>query len=131
MKSPLVRTTHANLERFLLASTSVARLWNASSNDLAFDEINGLGPYSVAELLSAIRNYAPDSASLYVFSDEDDPITAVHNINLDSVPEVDDKSLTDYVIRAVRGSDFLWVACSQEQASNGDYITVLPAKHGS
>lgn len=128
MKALLVKTTHDHLERFLLASTDVANVWDVSSNDPAFDEHVEARPLTVEELLTTIRCYAPDSDYLYVFSDEATPLDSVSNADLESIPEVTDKTLGDYIIRAVRGSDYLWVACSQEQASNGDYITILPAR---
>ncbi len=73
----------------------------------------------------AIQECGGDSEYVYIFNN-DDPYEIANRTNWNAIPEVSVQDLKDYTVRVVRGKDFLWFACSQVEASNGEYSTLLP-----
>lgn len=118
----VVCLSHDEFEKFLLSQDN--ELWDA--DHLGFEEELGGRPSSVDELMGAIIGYGMGCPHVYVFSSEDAPYNIACRTKWDAVPIVESATLDDYVIRNVKGLDFLYFACSEEQASNGDYITLLP-----
>ena len=70
-------------------------------------------------------NYSHNDDYVYVF-DYDDTYAIANKTDWDSVIEVDAQQLENYIIRAVKSREFLWFACSLDDASNGTYISLIP-----
>ncbi|HUY91808.1 MAG TPA: hypothetical protein VMV10_23905 [Pirellulales bacterium] len=121
MASPIGKVTLEDLERFLQQN---GELWGVAAPPAIAAAI-GRSPVAANELIDALGLYRPELGYVYVFSDEEDPYNAVNQHWPNNVDSVDAEGLERFVIRTVRGRDFLYVAPSDEDASNGEYITLL------
>jgi hypothetical protein len=125
---PVVKVRKGEFEQFLHGSSDVATLWKP--DNLEFEQfLNGI-PCDVEELMTAIDLFAGQECDyVYVFnSNVDDPDGAWSQVIFDNdkLPEVKASDLSEYVVRSSMGKDFLYFACSMEEASNLQYTTLLP-----
>lgn len=82
-------------------------------------------PVTADELLEACELYAPEIDYVYVFSDAEPLEEIVARVGVEGAIPITEEYLDEYVIRTVRGSDFLWIAVSDEDAANLSYVTIL------
>lgn len=120
-RNEIVRVSIAQFEQFLEQQEN--KLWDVEGTNLQ-QFLTGR-PSNVEELMLAIQLCGGNSDYVYIFNN-DDPYEIANRTNWDSIPEVGVQDLEGYTVRVVRGKDFLWFACSQEEASNGEYTTLLP-----
>jgi len=119
----VVRVSLTDFETFLRSQDN--ELWDA--DHLEFESLMHGKPSTVDNLMGTITMYSHgDSDYLYVFSSTDAPYEIANRTDWKNVPDIDSEGLSAYVIGNVRGADFLYFACTIEQAANGDYVTLLP-----
>lgn len=89
-------------------------------------------PMAVDEVINVLRIYRPaiedEDDYVYVYSDRKDPYEAANAVDWQAIPVIDANRLEDYIIRSVMGDDFLWIAPSREDLSNGQHLVILPGK---
>lgn len=122
MRPPIVKVRHEELEQFL---TRHGKLWVVDGNP-AFEECLGKLVTTPDEIVGAAVSCGGDSEFVYVFSDDEEPYTVVQTHCPGDAPEKNATELDQYIIKTVKGKDFLYVASSLEEASNGSYVTILP-----
>jgi len=123
MSAPMFgKATHDQLAAFLQRH---GQRWNVTASQAFMDRVEHL-PLGAEELISAIRCYAPDSDFVYFASDLFPGEEVSRLFSLEEARTVTAADLDQFIIRAVRGSDFLYIFCSPEDVSNGSYITILP-----
>ena len=121
---PIVKVRHNDLETFL---RSHGELWQVDG-DQSWDAVAPGSPMSLDELMGAIQAHGADSECVYLFSDCDTPLALLERTNADDIPFAGADELPHYIIRRVKGGDFLWFACSAQEASNGTPLTLMHAK---
>lgn len=66
---------------------------------------------------------------VYIFNTNlEDPNAAWKRVSFDNLPEVTASELGEYVVRSSMGNDFLYFACSLEEAAIPSYTTLLPVR---
>jgi hypothetical protein len=118
---PLVQVRRDEFERFLRRH---GNSWTVCGNP-GWDEMAPGNPMSVDELMGAIEMYGPDCEDVYVFSDLDTPYDIANKVDFGTIPTVDEQSLDYYIVRSGFGKDFLYFACSGEEAGNGQCLTLM------
>lgn len=105
-------------------------LWEIGDRD--FRDFVSHVPQTTDELMDSMVSYGGNHLSLnggdvYLFGNEevDEPM------GIDEARQLDAESIGDFVINCVRGRDFLWIACTPEEVSNGTYVTLVPVEDQS
>lgn len=121
MKAEIVKVSRDDLALFLRQH---GELWTVDG-DFDFEGKLSHFPASVDELIDACNLYAPDSDYVYVFSDADPADEIVARGGVHSAATITTEELEQYIVRTVKGSDFLWIAVSDEDAFNASVTTIL------
>lgn len=124
IKPETVKVSHAALEEFLRGQANV--LWNVVGG-ISFAIPVG-SPCTVEDIMTRIREVSAGEEAVYVFSDlgEDGAYGAATRADWSNLPMASVKDLHAYVVTTVDGADFLYFACSFEEASSSQYNTLLP-----
>ena len=133
MERLLVKVSVDGLAEFLRKH---GEYWQASGYDPSFDGYDP-GVATVSELVDALAAYGISTGDwderFYVFnmlSQEGlDPSQIAERVSVDNAPEVKADELEGFSLQSLGGEDFLYVACYPIEASNGRYITILPAEN--
>ena len=121
------KTTHDELAAFLKRH---GQRWTVEGN-AAFQECVDHLPMETDELIGAMRRFAPGEDDVYLVSDIFPASQVGDFFSHDEAKPAKSADLNEFVIRAVRGSDFLYVFCSPEDVSNGSCITICRAAEES
>jgi hypothetical protein len=125
MSQPIGRVSLHDLEAFLRQH---AEQWDLEGLP-SFDEfLPPHRPVDVDELILAISSANEGEAFAYLFSMEMTPEEALEGADLDAIPNIEASELNDYVIRMGKARDFLYVAPSKEDVSNGFYVNLMPVE---
>lgn len=126
MASALGKVTLDELAAFL---RKYGTMWTIDFGSCgAFAELLPGSPISTDDLLDAIGAHNTNSEFAYVFDDSDPPFDIINKVGIDNAEMLDQRSLERFIVRTVRGADFLYLAPSVEDAANGFYITLLPVE---
>ncbi len=125
MSQPIGKVSLDDLESFLKRH---AEEWDVEGLSSFEELLPPHRPVTVDELILTISlaNQGEDHA--YLFSIEMPPEEALEHMELDSIPEIDETGLEDFVIRFGKARDFLYVAPSMEDVSNGFYVNLMPVE---
>jgi hypothetical protein len=128
MPHPVVKVQKDEFRKFLEDSKEVSSRWVPDNTE--FEQFVSRLPCDIDELMSAIEFYPGQECKyIYVFnSNEDDPEDACRGLTFsdETLPEAMANELDEYVVRSSMGKDFLYFACSLEEASCIRYTTLLP-----
>ena len=121
---PLVRIHLDLFEKFLHRYNA---LWNVDC-ELKSDEAVSGSRMTVDELMDKVASHAGSSEYVFVFSECKNPDQIANQVGIDDAPILhDEKDLDKYIVRCSNwGQDFLYFACSPEDASNGTSLTLCP-----
>jgi hypothetical protein len=120
MGTPVVKVSREEFERFLERQ---GKTWDVDGNP-GFHLFVSVEPLTTADLMSSIAAYAPDDDSVYVFPPGMVPADAIKAADFDNLPTADAQQLEEYVVHD-RAKEFLCLACSMEEASSGQPLTLL------
>src|SRR5271157_5277600 len=125
MSQPIGKVSLDDLESFLKRH---AEEWDVEGLSSFEELLPPHRPVTVDELILTISlaNQGEDHA--YLFSMEMPPEEALEHMELDSIPQIDETGLEDFVIRLGKARDFLYVAPSMEDVSNGFYVNLMPVE---
>ncbi len=120
-------------ETVSVSYSDFADFLRAQSNE--FWTLTGGNTFGVApkctidELMTHIEELGTGSRLVYVFSElgDEGAYGAAVRTDWKKVPRVDANTLSQYIVKAVDGADFLYLATSADAGSTGMYLTLLPA----
>jgi hypothetical protein len=119
-QSSVVMVSYNEFEKFL--ETKDIAEWEVfpESGSSPLDGFVG----TTVELMDKIRwHYGVDHDEIYVFMPYEDVNELIETVDWENVPRVDAIDLEDYVIHS-KGSDFLYVTFSEEDACSGFYVNL-------
>jgi hypothetical protein len=129
MPNAVVKIRKDEFREFLENSRDVAALWEP--DNIEFEQFISHRPCEVDELMVAIDLFPGQEYDyIYIFNaNVDDPHGEWNETRYsdDAIPEVKASEMNEYVVRSSMGKDFLYFACSLEEASCIKYTTLLPA----
>jgi hypothetical protein len=128
MTHAIVRIRKDEFRDFLENSKDVATQW--MPDNIEFEQFTSHLPCEVDELMAAIDFYAGQEYDcVYIFNanlDDPDLEWNKQRYSDETIPEVKASEMEEYVVRSSMGKDFLYFACSLEEASCIKYTTLLP-----
>ena len=125
MSEPIARVLLDELEHFLWR---YGKEWDVEGPRSFEELLPPHRPVTVDELIMTIFSANHGEVYAYVVGVEMAPDEALEYVGLDSIPEAVGAELEDYVIRLGKARDFLHVAPSIEDVSNGFYVNLMPVQ---
>jgi hypothetical protein len=123
MSPPIGKVSLGHLESFL---SRRAEEWKLEGLESFEEYLPPHRPVTVDELILAFSLANQGEDYVYLYSMEMTPLEALEHVDLETIPHVDEAGLDDYEIRFGKAKDFLYVAPSLVEVSNGEYVNLMP-----
>lgn len=119
----LIKVTRSTFAKFLKSFED--SLWKVEGREMP----SYLQPVSWDYIMEAIEEYhnynsLGEEEFLYIYSFEEDPYTIANLVDFENIPLVNEPAMLSKY-RVYGHHDFLYFACTEIDASNGEYVNLM------